>query len=384
MDFDFSTDQYLGRDSARSFLADRFPMTALRRMLDTETGFDRDLWRGLAELGWTSVLLEETHGGLGLGLLDLALLCEESGRALLPAPLVETAVMVPLALDAGSAVQCERWLPRIATGDAVATAALAGSDGFPLPSGVGVHARREDARFVLDGEALVVPFAEVADVMLTAARVDHGDGIALFLVEPGDAGVSRQALPGLDPTIRTAAVRFAGVRLGRDRVIGEAGGGRRVLECALHAANVALAFQAVGGAGRALEMAVEYAKVRQQFGKPIGSFQAIKHKCADMMVQHETTRAGACYAAWAIAARAPDAAVAAAMAKAMCTEMFRYVAGAAIQIHGGIGFTWEHDLHFYFKRAKFLEFALGTPSQHREVVASAWLGNQLSRESEDH
>ena len=374
MDFDFSADQYLGRDSARSFLTDRLPSTALRRVLDTETGFDRELWRGLAELGWTSVLLGEKHGGLGLGFLDLALLCEESGRALLPAPLVETAVMLPLALEAGSAAQCERWLPRIATGDAVATAALAGPDGFPLPSGIGVHARREGARFVLDGEALIVPFAEVADVMLTAARVDDGDGIGLFLVEPGDAGVSRQALPGLDPTIRTAAVRFGGVRLGRDRVIGETGGGRPVLERALRAANVALAFQAVGGAGRALEMAVEYAKVRQQFGKPIGSFQAIKHKCADMMVQYETTRAGACCAAWAIDARAPDAEVAAAMAKAMCTEMFRYVAGAAIQVHGGIGFTWEHDLHFYFKRAKYLEFALGTPSQHREVVAAAWLG----------
>ena len=374
MDFDFSTDQYLGRDSGRRFLADRLPATRLRRLLDTDTGFDRELWRGLAELGWTSVLLGEKHGGLGLGFLDLALLCEESGRALLPAPLVETAVMLPLALEAGSAAQRERWLPRVATGDAVATAALAGRDGFPLPSGIDVRARREGARFVLDGEALVVPFAEVADVVLTATRVDDGDGIALFLVEPGDAGVSRQALPGLDPTIRAAAVRFGGVRLGRDRLIGEAGGGRPALERALRAANIALAFQAVGGAGRALEMAVEYAKVRQQFGKPIGSFQAIKHKCADMMVQYETTRAGACYAAWTIDAGAPDAEVAAAMAKAMCTEMFRYVAGAAIQVHGGIGFTWEHDLHFYFKRAKYLEFALGTPSQHREVVAAAWLG----------
>ncbi len=374
MDFDFSADQYLGRDSARSFLTARLPSTALRRLLDTETGFDRELWRGLAELGWTSVLLGEKHGGLGLGFLDLALLCEESGRALLPAPFVETAVMVPLALEAGNAAQCERWLPRIATGDAVATVALAGPDGFPLPSGIGVRARRERAGFVLDGEALIVPFAEVADVMLTAARVDGGDGIALCLVELGDAGVSRQGLPGLDPTIRSAAVRFRGVRLGADRIVGEAGGGRPALERVLRAGSVALAFQAVGGAGRALDMAVEYAKVRQQFGKPIGSFQAIKHKCADMMVQYETTRAGACYAAWALDARAEDAEVAAAMAKAMCTQMFRDVAAAAIQVHGGIGFTWEHDLHLYFKRAKYLEFALGTPSQHREAVAAAWLG----------
>jgi alkylation response protein AidB-like acyl-CoA dehydrogenase len=371
MYFDFSKEQYLGRDSAREFLAERLPTSRLRQLLETDTGFDREVWRGLAELGWTSVLVPEPHGGLGLGFLDLALLCEESGRALLPAPLVETAVMLPIALEAGSAAQRDRWLPRIATGDVVATVALAGREGFPVPAGIDVRARPDGAGFVLDGDALLVPFGGVADVVLTAARVEVGDGVLLILVEPEDPGVSRAPIAGLDPTMGMAAIHLSGVRVGADRIVGGAGRGWPVLERALRAGSAAFALQAVGGAGRALEMAVEYAKVRHQFGKPIGSFQAIKHKCADMMVQHETTRSGAYYAAWAVATDAPDATAAAAMAKALCTEMFRFVSGEAIQVHGGIGFTWEHDLHFYFKRAKYLEFALGTPAQHREVVAAA-------------
>jgi alkylation response protein AidB-like acyl-CoA dehydrogenase len=374
MYFDFSKEQYLARDSAREFLAERLPASRLRQLLDTDTGFDRELWRGLAELGWTSVLVPEAHGGLDLGFLDLALLCEEGGRALLPAPLVETAVMLPIALEAGSAAQRDRWLPRIATGDVVATVALAGREGFPLPAGIDVRARPDGAGFVLDGEALLVPFGGIADVMLAAARVEAGDGVVLILVESDDPGVSRAPIPGLDPTVRMASLRLSRVRVGPDSIVGEAGRGWPVLERALRAGSAALALQAVGGAGRALEMAVEYAKVRHQFGKPIGSFQAIKHKCADMMVQHETTRSGAYYAAWAVATDAADAATAVAMTKALSTEMFRFVSGEAIQVHGGIGFTWEHDLHFYFKRAKYLEFALGTPPQHREVVAAALSG----------
>ncbi len=374
MYFDFSKEQYLGRDSAREFLAERLPASRLRALIGTDTGFDREMWRGLAELGWTSVLVPEPHGGLGLGFLDLALLCEESGRALLPAPLVETAVVLPMALEAGSAAQRDRWLPRIASGDLVATIALAGREGSPLPAGIDVRARPDGADFVLEGEALLVPFGGVADAILTAVSVETGDGVALVLVESEDPGVSRAPIPGLDPTMRMTSLHLSGVRVGVDRIVGDAGGGWPILERVLRAASVALALQAVGGAGRVLEMAVEYAKVRQQFGKPIGSFQAIKHKCADMMVQYETTRSGAHYAAWAVATDAPDATMAAAMAKALCTEMFPFVSGEAIQVHGGIGFTWEHDLHLYFKRAKYLEFALGTPDVHREVVAAALSG----------
>jgi alkylation response protein AidB-like acyl-CoA dehydrogenase len=373
MYFDFSKEQYMARDSAREFLAERMPATRLRQLLETETGFDGEVWKGLAELGWTSVLLPEEHGGLALSFLDLALLLEESGRALLPAPLVETAVMLPIALEGASPAQRQRWLPGIARGEVVATVALAGREGFPLPAGIAVRARRDGPDFVLDGEALLLPFGRAAQVVLTAARLGGGeaDAAALFLVEPGDRGVSWQPLVGLDPTLRTDALRLEGVRLPADRLIGAPGPSRSALDRALAAGAAALALQAVGGAGRALEMAVEYAKVRQQFGRPIGSFQAIKHKCADMLVAYETARSGAYYAAWAVGAGAPDAGVAAAMAKATSTEMFRFVAAEAVQVHGGIGFTWEHDLHFYLKRAKYLEFALGTPAQHRETVAAA-------------
>ena len=380
MYFDFSKEQYMARDSAREFLAARMPVSRLRQLLETDTGFDEDVWAALAELGWTSVLLPEEHGGLGLSFLDLALLLEESGRALLPAPLVETAVMLPIALEAGSPAQRQRWLPGIARGEIVATAALAGREGFPLPRGIAVHARPDGGDFVLDGEALLLPFGGVAHVVLTAARLDGGttDGVALFVVEPGDGGVSWQPLVGLDPTLRMQALRLDGARLPADRLIGAPGQTCSALDRALDAAQTALALQAVGGAGRALEMAVEYAKVRQQFGRPIGSFQAIKHKCANMLVAYETARSGAYYAAWAVGAAAPDAREAAAMAKATSTEMFCLVAAEAVQVHGGIGFTWEHDLHFYLKRAKYLEFALGTPSQHRETVAAACFGPDSS------
>jgi alkylation response protein AidB-like acyl-CoA dehydrogenase len=391
MYFDFSKEQYMARDSAREFLAERLPSTRLRELLGTDTGVDRDIWKGLADLGWTAVLVPEEHGGLGLGFLDLALLLEESGRALLPAPLVETAVMLPLALGAASAEQRQRWLPGIASGEVIATVALAGAEGLPLPAGIGVQARASGSGFALSGEALLVPFAGVADIVLVAARRPGGkrrsgggdqrgrvaaasdDGVSLFIVEPRDRGVSFEPLVGLDPTVRLSKMRLDGVRLAGDRLVGAAGAGWPVLSRVLEAGATALALQAVGGAGRALEMATEYAKVRQQFGKPIGSFQAIKHKCADMLVQYETARSGAYYAAWAVGAGAPDAAVAASMAKAACSEMFRFVTSEAIQVHGGIGFTWEHDLHFYFKRAKRLELTLGTPEQHREVVAAACL-----------
>ena len=378
MFFDFSKEQYMARDSARDFLARQMPTSRLRQLLATDTGFDRSVWRGLGDLGWTAVLVPEAHGGLGLGFLDLALLLEESGRALLPGPLVETAVMFPVAMRAGTPAQRQRWLPGLVSGEALATAALTGAEGLPLPAGLAVQARPSGGEWVLDGQILLVPFGQLADVVLVAARTGAGsgpDGVSLFLVEAGARGVSWQPLVGLDPAVRLAAMRLEAVRLTADHLIGEPGQGWDPLARVLEAGAAALALQAVGGAGRALEMAVEYAKVRHQFGKPIGSFQAVKHRCADMLVQCETTRSGAYYAAWTVDAGAPDAAVAAAMAKATCTEMFRDVSGEAIQVHGGIGFTWEHDLHFYFKRAKYLEFALGTPAQHREVVAAACLAN---------
>ena len=376
MYFDFSKEQYMARASARDFLAQQMPTSRLRQLLATGTGFDRGVWKGLADLGWTAVLVPEPYGGLGLGFLDLALLLEESGRALLPGPLVETAVVFPVAMRAASPSQRQRWLPGIGSGDALATVALTGAEESPLPAGLAARARPNGGDWVLDGQALLVPFGQLAHVVLVAARTSAGsgpDGVSLFLVEAGDRGVSWQPLASLDPTVRLSAMRLEGARLTADRLIGQPGQGWEPLARALEAGAAALALQAVGGAGHVLEMAVAYAKLRHQFGKPIGSFQAIKHKCADMLVQYETTRSGAYYAAWSVDAGAPDAAVAAAMAKATCTEMFRDVSGEAIQIHGGIGFTWEHDLHFYFKRAKYLEFALGTPSQHREVVAAACL-----------
>jgi alkylation response protein AidB-like acyl-CoA dehydrogenase len=372
--FDFSKEQHMARDGAREFLGERCPMSRLRQVIETDTGFDRDLWKGLADLGWTSVMVPEDHGGLGLGFLDVALLLEESGRALVPAPVVETAVMFPVALSAASAAARQRWLPGIANGDIVATVALTGSEGLPLPAGIPLRARRDGGDLIVDGDVLLVPFGGVADVILTAARTERGGGtggISLVVLEARDRGVSWQPFASLDPTVRLGALHLDGVRLAADRVIGEVGRGWPILERVIEAGATGLALQAVGGAARSLDMAVAYAKVRQQFGKPIGSFQAIKHKCAEMLVALETSRSGAYHAAWAVSTGAPDAATAAAIAKSTCTEAFRHVAGEAIQIHGGIGFTWEHDLHFYFKRSKYLEYALGTPAEWRDRIAAA-------------
>lgn len=378
MDLSFDESQQALREVARAFLAEHSSSARVRAAMASERGFEPELWRriGGAELGWTAIAVPESYGGLGLGPVELTALLEEMGAALLCAPFFSSVCLGGGAvLQAGSEEQRRAILPGVASGETIATLALAEPEGGWDPASVRTELRAQGDGFVLDGVKRYVPDGAAADLFVVAARRPGSsgpDGISLVVVPAGAAGLERSALPTLDRTRRQAEVRLRAVRVPRSAVLGEdgiAGIAAPALERALDLALVALAAEQVGGAQRCLDMAVAYAKERIQFGRPIGSFQAIKHKCADMLVALESARSAAYYAAAAAAAGDPELPVLASLAKARCSEAFFRCAAEAIQIHGGIGFTWEHDCHLYFKRARSSATLLGDPAYHRERIA---------------
>ncbi len=373
MDFGFSEEQELLRQSARDFLSKECPMTFVRRLMDDATGHSPDYWRKLAAMGWLGLTLPEDVGGAGLDFVDLTVVLEEMGRVVMPGPYLSSVVAAGFALtDAASPALRARTLPGIATGELIATVAQLEPSGRWDAEGIAATLRDDGAGLRLDGTKLFVPDAQIADLILVAARAPGttgADGVSLVCVEKGSPGLEVRPLRTMDQTRRLAEVRLDGVRVGSDAMVGAAGGGWRILERMSDRLKVALCAEACGGAQRVLEMSVDYAKVREQFGKPIGSFQAIQHKCADMLVQVECAKSATYYAAWAVANDVEEAPLAAAMAKAWCSDAYRQVAGEGIQIHGGIGFTWEHDMHIYFKRAKSSEVTCGDATWNRELVA---------------
>lgn len=373
MDFGFSEDQELLQQSARSFLQGECEIALVRRLMAEPEGHAPELWAKLAELGWLGLILPEEHGGVGLDFVDLAIVLEEMGRVVLPGPFFSTAVCAAsLLLDADADDLVAETLPRIAAGELRATVAWLEASGRSEAEAIKTTWKATPEGFRLDGTKVFVPDALGADLLLVAARAEGSageDGIDLFAVPSSTDGVTVTPLKTLDQTRKQAEVRLAEVDIPRRARLGPEGSGWSLLEHLADRARVALAAESCGGTARVLELSVEYAKIREQFGKPIGSFQAIQHKCADMMVRVESGRSVAWYAAWAIANRAPDAALAASMAKAYCSDAYREVAGEGIQIHGGIGFTWEHDMHIYFKRAKSSEAAFGDPVWNRERIA---------------
>jgi alkylation response protein AidB-like acyl-CoA dehydrogenase len=337
----FTEEQELLRRSAGEVLDRECPMQLVRDMLDDPLGVDDALWKQLCGLGWTGLALPEESGGAGLGLLELSLLLEEMGRRLLPGPFTRRATLAVLE-EGGS------W----------ALEAIA------LP------ARRRGEGFVLSGLKRFVPDAQSADLLIVPARTGSAEGdVTLFLVETRAPGVSVHPVAFLDGTRKLADVRFENVEVAGESALGAVDGGAPLLQDILDHAKVALCAEMCGGAARVLELSVAYARSREQFGRPIGSFQAIQHKCADMFVQVEGARSATYYAAWCLDARTPDAHLAACMAKAFCSDAYRSVAGEGIQIHGGLGFTWEQDLHLYYKRAKASEVAFGDAIWNREEVA---------------
>ena len=379
MDFGFSEEQDMLRDSVREFLEGECPMTYVRQMMDDERGFSDEQWSKMAQLGWTGLIVPEEYGGAGLSMVDMIVLLEEMGKNVMPGPFLASAVLGGVAIDlAGDADQKQRYLPGLASGEKRATLAQVEESGRWDAEGIALGASADGDGFHLRGTKLFVHDAHNADWLIVPARTSEGSekGVTLFVVENGK-GVKTRVLATMDQTRKLCEVDLD-VHVDADAVLGEVGAGWPVLERVIDRAKVALCAEMCGGAQRVLDMSVEYAKVREQFGKPIGSFQAIQHKCADMMVQVESAKSATYYAAWAVANDVEEAHLAACMAKAYCSDAYREVSGEGIQIHGGIGFTWEHDMHLYFKRAKGSEVTFGDATWNRELVARVVLDGEAS------
>ena len=376
MDFGFSEEQEMLRQSVREFLEAECPMTYVRQMMEDERGFSDDQWRKMAELGWTGLIVPEQYGGAGLNMVDMVVVLEEMGKVVFPGPFLASAILGGIAIDlGGSDAQKQRWLPGLADGSLRATLAQVEESGRWDAQGIQLPAKAAGSGFTLSGTKLFVHDAHNADVLVVPVRTGGAgpDGITMLLVERKAKGVGVRVLKTMDQTRKLCEVTFDGVTVGPDAVLGTVGAGWALLDRLVDRAKVALCAEMCGGAQKVLEMSVEYAKVREQFGKPIGSFQAIQHKCANMMVQVESAKSATYYAAWAVANDVPEAHLAACMAKAYTSDAYRFVSAEGIQIHGGIGFTWEHDMHLYFKRAKGSEVTFGDATYNRELVAQVVL-----------
>ena len=375
MDFAFSEQQELLRATARQVLERECPPAMVRRWSDDPQGYSPELWQKMAELGWMGLVLPEMYGGLGLSFVDLAVLMEEMGRVLLPAPFFSSIALGALTLlEAGSDAQRQQLLSRLARGQIKVCVAVLEGDGRYDPRGISMRASIRGNRAILNGTKLFVVDAQGSDYVICVARTHGGrspeSGISLFVVDMASPGIACTPLMSIDQTRRFCEVSFARVSISLDTMLGGRDTAWPMLQRALDKATVALCAEMVGGAEKAMEMCVDYAKMRLQFGRQIGSFQAVKHKIADMKVWVENAKSVVDYAAWAVDRDAPEAGRVASMAKAYCSQMYTRVTADGIQVHGGVGFTWDHDMHLYFKRAKSSEVLLGDATWHRERTAA--------------
>ena len=364
--FAATSEQEQLRQSVREFLADKSPMSAVRRLMETADGYDPAVWAQLTgQLGLTGLSIPEEYGGSGFGYAELVVVLEEMGRALLCAPYFATVALAASAiLTAGDEAARADLLPGIASGQVIATLAVSEDSGRWDADGIALTASPAGGHYTLSGHKTFVIDGHRADLIVVAARA--GTDIALLAV-PGDAaGLTRTPLPTMDMTRKQARLEFSATPA---RLLSRGDDAAAALATALDLAAVALAAEQAGGARQCLDLSVAYAKSRMQFGRPIGSFQAVKHKCADMLLEVEAARSAARYAGWAAAYRPADLPAAASLARAFCSEAYFRAAGTTIQIHGGIGFTWEHDAHLHFKRAKTSGLLFGDAAYHRELLA---------------
>ncbi len=365
MYFDLTDEQQAIRSTAHDFLAARYRSERIRELAESDLGFEQSDWEEMAELGWTGLALPEEWGGQGLGIVELAVLFEEMGYALAPSPLLSNTIAgLALAL-CGSDDQRERFLRPLAEGKLRGSPALWDAGSTATPGEFTMEARADGDGIVLDGEKVLVMDAAAADFLLVATS----DG-RRHLVERGAGGLTVSPATSIDPTRRLYSVRFDGVRVAAEDSMPAEGGDYNPV---LFRVCVALAAESTGIAQRTMEMAVEYAKDRQQFGRPIGSYQAVSHRCAQMLLETENARSAVYGAAWAADAEPESLSTAASMAKAYASDAGWRVPDASIQVHGGIGFTWEHDLHFFLKRGKANAAMFGDAKWHRERVADAVL-----------
>jgi acyl-CoA dehydrogenase len=360
MNFEFSPEQLQLRDQARRFLEDKSSSTAVRAILEGPEPYDRALWRGLADMGFLGINIPEAYGGLGLGYLELCVVAEELGRALAPVPFSSSVYLATeFLLAAGSEAQKQAWLPTLASGEAVGTFALVEGVGQATPKSV----RAKVAGGALTGTKLPVADGDVADFAIVAAQGDGG--LSLFLVDLTGAGVARTAVDTIDPTRSHARLEFSGAKA---EPLGAPGEGWALIEAVFDKAAVLTAFEQVGGADKALMLARDYALERMAFGRPIGSFQAIKHMLADMYVSATLARSNAYYGAWALSSGAAELPEAAATARVSATQAFQHCARNDIQVHGGMGFTWAFDCHLYYRRSNLLALSLGSLTQWEDKL----------------
>jgi alkylation response protein AidB-like acyl-CoA dehydrogenase len=354
MQFGLSESQEFLKDSARKFFAGECPSAEMRRLMETDTAYDAALWAKLTEQGYTGIICPEAYGGVGFGKVELMLLMEEAGRALLPGPFFSTVVLAGSILDAVSTpAHKKKYLEPVCRGEARATAAILEGSASWNPRDVQLSASNGK----LTGEKLFVSDAAIADFIVVVAR----NGV--FVVDSKARGLKISPMSGMDLTRKLYAVEFS-------NTAAEEISSPKDLPRAFDIATAALAAELVGGMQRTLELTVEYAKTRKQFGKPIGIFQAVQHQCADMYLETESARSAVYYAGWALEENSPDAATAVSIAKMYASDAGRTVGNRGIQIHGGMGFTWENDLHLYYRRAKASETAFGDATFHRERIAS--------------
>ena len=372
MYFDLNDEQQQIKRTANEFLASRYKPERIRELIDSELGFEESDWKEMAELGWPGLALPEDHGGQGLGIVELAVVFEEMGYALATTPLLSNTVAgLALAL-CGSEEQKAEFLPQLAGGEKRGTVALFDAGSPAVIGEFEMEAQPGGDGVVLEGEKVLVLDAEAADFLIVATA----DG-KRHIVETGQAGVSIERESSIDPTRRLYSVRFGGIEVPAERTLpADADDYFPVL----HRVCVALAAELTGIAQRTMEMAVSYAKERQQFGRPIGSYQAVSHRCAQMLLETEGARSATYYAAWAADASPEDLPLAASMAKAYASDAGWRVASESLQVHGGIGFTWEHDLHLWLKRAKVDSALFGDAHWHRERVADLILAEAAVRE----
>jgi alkylation response protein AidB-like acyl-CoA dehydrogenase len=385
MDFDFTQEQVMLRNLSREFLGRESTPKVVRTLMEDERGYSDATWQQMAEMGLHGLDVGEAYGGQGLGPVDLSLVLDEMGRAAYPGPYFATTVLAAGAISAGGQdSQMARYLPDIVSGRTRGTLALLENALSWQPSGVMLRAERNGSGYSLSGVKRFVPFGHVADLILVVARTSDapGDGTTVFAVPGGSSGISVSKNVEMDRTNPTATMTFKDVSVDAGAVIGEVDAGWSVISRVLDRAAVGAAAEMLGASRRCMDMSVEYAKVRQQFGQPIGMFQAIKHACAEMLLEVENSHAATYYAAWAASAGSDDAPLAASAAKAYVGDASRKVCGSSIQVHGGIGFTWDYDLHLYFKRAKHFEPLYGDADFHRERALQLTLSRMAAPTAE--
>ncbi|MFI5316372.1 MAG: acyl-CoA dehydrogenase family protein [Myxococcota bacterium] len=370
MDFGFSEEQDLLRAEVRKLLDARSPLEQVRKIMETGPGYEPDLWRELAELGWLGLTIPESYGGAGLGWVDLVVLLQETGRSLFPSPLISTTLAAAAILDSGSEEQRQRWLPSLADGTRIGTLALLEASDVIAPTGIALEGKPDGDAFVLTGEKKFVADAGAANLFAVAFRTGSGaQDLALGIVDAGSPGVSPKGFATIDATKRLGALTLDGVRVPRSALLGAPGRAWPAIERLFDLGALAVTAELTGAAEAALALTVQYARDRIQFGHPIGKYQGVKHPLAEMYVDLESTKSLLCYAAWAVAESPSELPRSASLAKAFGSDAFARIGIDGVQLHGAVGYTAEYDIQLYLKRSKWARPAFGDSDFHYERVA---------------